>query len=406
MKIVIIGAGAAGCFAAANIPYQAENEVVVFEKSSKAMQKVKVSGGGRCNVTHACFDIPTLADQYPRGKQLLRKTLHHFGPEDTIQWFRARGVELVAEEDGRMFPKSNNAQTIIDCIWSAMMQQKVQVRFNKAVQNISAQPEGGYKIHFADGSFYHADKILIASGGFPKKEQYQWIEQLPQAIESPVPSLFTFNLPKHPITELMGLSTLVSIKINGTKHKESGPLLITHWGFSGPVVLRCSAWAARILHEKEYKFTISINWLHDKTEQELKEVLSQLRQYEGKQTVSGKNPFGLPRRLWEFFVQEMGIDNPTKWGALTATQQNKLIEKLLRDNYQIQGKTTFKEEFVTCGGVSLKDIHPNTMESRQHQGIYFAGEITDVDGITGGFNFQNAWTSAWIAAKAIAKQEV
>ncbi|MDI9319436.1 MAG: NAD(P)/FAD-dependent oxidoreductase [Phycisphaerales bacterium] len=403
MKIAIIGAGAAGCFAAANIPYHPDNEVVVFEKAARAMQKIKVSGGGRCNVTHACFDVADLVEKYPRGKQLLRKTFHQFNPKDTIAWFEKRGVNLKEESDGRMFPDTDDSQTIIDCIWGEMMRQKVQVRFSKGVIKIEAK-DAQYLIHFADKSQYLADKILIATGGFPKLEQYSWIEALPQKVEDPVPSLFTFNLPKHPITELMGVVTEASVKIAGTKFREQGPLLITHWGFSGPAILRCSAWAARALSEKNYHFNISINWLREATEQDLKEQITTLRQYEGKQLVAHKNPFGLPKRLWEYFIMRIGIAENTRWGDLPAAQQNKLIETLLRDVYEVKGKTTFKEEFVTCGGVLLKDIDPKTMESRNQKGIYYAGEITDVDGITGGFNFQNAWTSGWIAAKSIANQ--
>jgi predicted Rossmann fold flavoprotein len=400
MNIAIIGAGAAGCFAAANIPFEQGNEVVVFEKASKAMQKIKVSGGGRCNVTHACFDLQELTEKYPRGKQLLRKTFHRFSPADTISWFGQRGVKLKAEPDGRMFPVTDDSQTIIDCIWAAMMRQKVQVRFNKGLVSIEKQ-ESRFLLHFADKTTYTADKVLISTGGFPKKEQYQWIEHLPHTIEDPVPSLFTFNLPKHPITELMGLAAEVSVKIQGTKFKEQGPLLITHWGVSGPVVLRCSAWAARTLHDKNYHFTISINWLRDATDADLKEQIVYLRKEEGRQFLQHKNPFNLPRRLWEYLLERSGISDATRWGDLPALQQNKLLENLLRDTYEVKGKTTFKEEFVTCGGIELKDIDPQTMESRQHKGIYFAGEITDVDGITGGFNFQNAWTSAWIAANAM-----
>jgi len=399
MKIAIAGAGAAGCFAAANIP--AGHEVTVFEKTGKAMQKIKVSGGGRCNVTHACFDIDTLIGKYPRGKQLLRKTLHRFGPQDTIRWFTDRGVQLKTEADGRMFPVTDDSQTIIDCIWREMMQRGVQVFFHKSINRIE-QHNGGFILHFADGSRYEADKVLIATGGYPKAEQYQWLEALPHKVEPPVPSLFTFNTPKDPITELMGVASEVSLKIAGTKIAESGPLLITHWGFSGPAVLRCSAWAARALQEKNYHFTLLINWLQDTKDEELKEQLSQLRRNEGKQLVQHKNPFGLPRRLWEFLLQKAGVTDTTRWGELPAAQQNKLIELLLRDQYMIQGKTTFKEEFVTCGGIALPGIDPQTMQSRSIPGLYFAGEATDVDGITGGFNFQNAWSSGWIAARSIA----
>ena len=404
MKIAIIGAGAAGCFGAANIPASPGNEVVVFEKTGKVLQKVKVSGGGRCNVTHACFDIPELVSRYPRGKQLLRKTLYQFGPQHTINWFENRGVKLKAEADGRMFPVTDNSQTIIDAILQEMMKQGVQVRYHKAVERIE-KTTSGLLIHFSDKTTYEADKVLIATGGFPKIEQYKWIAELGHEIHEPVPSLFTFNIPKHPITELMGLSVPGAVvKISGTKITERGPLLITHWGMSGPVILRCSAWAARELHEKNYDFQIMVNWIGDVTEQDLREQIQYLRREHGKQFVQHKNPFELPRRLWEYQLQQCGIKEETRWGELPATQQNKLIEKLLRDTYPVKGKTTFKEEFVTCGGVNISEVNAQTMESKIVPGLYFAGEILEADGITGGYNFQHAWSSGWIAAQSMVRQ--
>jgi predicted Rossmann fold flavoprotein len=401
MRIAIIGAGAAGCFAAANIAAGEDVSVAVFEKTGKALQKVKVSGGGRCNVTHSCFEVPELVERYPRGKQILRKSLYHFSPTDTIEWFGARGVQLKTEADGRMFPTTDDSQTIIDCIWQEMMRKKVVVNYHKSVERIE-KLEKGFRIHFADKSNYEADKILIATGGYPKPEQYKWLQELGHTIQSPVPSLFTFNMPKHPITELMGVSVEnARVKVMGTKLAESGPLLITHWGMSGPAVLRTSAWAARELADKNYHFNIQVNWLHDVTDADLKEQIQQLRAEQGKQLVQHKNPFGLPRRLWEYMLGQIGVKEETKWGELPAAQQNKLIEHLLRDTYEVKGKTTFKEEFVTCGGVNLSEIDPKTMESRKVPGIYFAGEIMDVDGITGGFNFQAAWCSAYIASQAM-----
>lgn len=401
MKIAIIGAGAAGCFAAANISYSAENEVVIFEKTGKALQKVKVSGGGRCNTTHACFDVPELIGKYPRGKQLLRRTLHRFSPKETIAWFEERGVKLKTEQDGRMFPVTDNSQTIIDCLWQEMMQRKVKVFYNRTVSQIEKTGQG-FIIHFADGSNYTADKILIATGGFPKPEQYKWLLDLGHNIQAPVPSLFTFNMPKHPITELMGVSVAdATLKIAGTKITERGPLLITHWGMSGPVVLRTSAWAARELNERNYHFNIIVNWLGDTSEHDLKEIIQSQRQENGRQQVHHKNPFELPKRLWEYMLNRCEVKEDTRWGELSAKSQNKLIEYLIRDNYEVKGKTTFKEEFVTCGGISLSEIDPQTMESRLVPGIYFAGEILDVDGITGGFNFQHAWSSGYIAAQSM-----
>jgi hypothetical protein len=400
-QIAIIGAGAAGCFAAANIPFQDGVQVTVFEKTGKVMQKVKVSGGGRCNTTHALFDVPELVTRYPRGKQLLKKSLYRFSPEKTIDWFARHGVKLKAEADGRMFPITDDSQTIIDCVWQQMMQNKVQVKYHKSIDRITKAGEQ-IQLHFNDDTTFLADKVLIACGGFPKQDQYKWIVETGHTIQTPVPSLFTFNMPKHPITELMGVAVPdATVRITGTKISEHGPLLITHWGMSGPAVLRTSAWAARELSERNYEFNIQINWLLDVTEEELKEQLLDIRREQGKQSVGNKNPFNLPKRLWEYQLKNAGINEETKWGELPAAAQNKMINFLIRDAYDVKGKTTFKEEFVTCGGVKLSEIDPQTMESRIMKGLYFAGEILDVDGITGGFNFQHAWSSSFIASQSM-----
>lgn len=400
-QIAIIGAGAAGCFAAANIPFQDGVQVTVFEKTGKVMQKVKVSGGGRCNTTHALFDVPELVTRYPRGKQLLKKSLYRFSPEKTIDWFARRGVKLKAEADGRMFPITDDSQTIIDCVWQQMMQNKVQVKYHKSIDRITKAGEQ-IQLHFNDDTTFLADKVLIACGGFPKQDQYKWIVETGHTIQTPVPSLFTFNMPKHPITELMGVAVPdATVRITGTKISEHGPLLITHWGMSGPAVLRTSAWAARELSERNYEFNIQINWLLDVTEEELKQQLLDIRREQGKQSVGNKNPFNLPKRLWEYQLKNAGINEETKWGELPAAAQNKMINFLIRDAYDVKGKTTFKEEFVTCGGVKLSEIDPQTMESRVMKGLFFAGEILDVDGITGGFNFQHAWSSGFIASQSM-----
>lgn len=400
-KIAIVGAGAAGCFAAANIRYSVNKEVTIFEKTGKALQKVKASGGGRCNTTHACFDIQELLTKYPRGKQLLKKTLYQFTPQNTIDWFAKRGVKLKTEADGRMFPDTDDSQTIIDCIWQEMMCNKVNVRYHKSLDKLE-RSDNKWILHFADGTLYEADKVLITCGGFPKIDQYHWITDIGHTVQSPVPSLFTFNIPKHPITQLMGVSVQdVVIKISGAKISEQGPLLITHWGFSGPVVLRTSAWAAKELNEHNYDFNVVINWLGQTSEADIKEQIVGLRKLQGKQKLNAKNPFSLPRRFWEYQLTRLGISVDTRWGELSAVAQNKLIEMLIRDTYHITGKTTFKEEFVTCGGVTLSEIDPLTMQSRVAKGVYFAGEILNVDGITGGFNFQHAWSSAYIAAQQL-----
>lgn len=401
MKIAIIGAGAAGCFAAANMNQDAKNEIVIFERTGKSLQKVKVSGGGRCNVTHACYEVSTLLEKYPRGKQLLKKTLYQFGPKDTIHWFDSRGVHIKEEGDGRMFPISDDSQSIINCLMKELEKKKVRIEYQKSVENIEKQKDD-FLISFADKTSFIADKILIACGGFPKPDQYKWITSLGHSIEEPVPSLFTFNMPGNPINELMGVVVQdVVVKISGTKISSSGPLLITHWGMSGPAILRTSAWAARELATKDYQFAILINWLNGKTEKDLREDIARIRQSLGKQVVVNKNPFDLPKRFWEFQLWKLKIDPEVKWGEVSAKDQNKLIEALINDRYEVKGKTTFKEEFVTCGGVQLNEVDPATMESRIVPGIFFAGEILNVDGITGGFNFQHAWASGYIAAKSI-----
>lgn len=401
MRIAIIGAGAAGCFAAANIPYVEGREVVVFEKSSKALQKVKVSGGGRCNVTHACFDVPELIKRYPRGQRFLRKTLYQFSPQHTIDWFERRGVVLKTEDDGRMFPVTDSSQTIIDCLHREMQHNNVKVLYSKAVNRV-AKNNDVFVLQFNDGTIYEADKVLVACGGFPKAEQYNWIMASGHSIDIPVPSLFTFNLPKHPVTELMGISVPHAIvKIQGTKIVESGPLLITHWGLSGPVVLRCSAWGANHLNNAGYDFKISVNWTGEAGVEDMLNRIMAYRQDIGKQYIENHSMTGIPKRLWMYILQRSEIADNTRWGDLPAKMQNKLVNTLVNDEYHVFGKTTFKEEFVTSGGIKLSEVEPKTLESRVVPGLYFAGEILNVDGITGGFNFQHAWSSAYIAAKSM-----
>ena len=402
-EIAIIGGGAAGCFAAANVAATA-GRVTIYERSTDLMQKVKVSGGGRCNVTNAEPDMSVFADKYPRGKQLLRKTLQQFGPQQTNAWFDQRGVKLKAEPDGRMFPVTDDSQTIIDCIRREMNKRGVVVKYQKIVETVVAEGHG-FTLCFKDGSRAHADKVLLATGGLLKPGQFEWLTHMGHSVQPPLPSLFTFNLPNHPITKLMGVSVAdVSLKINGTKIVTRGPLLITHWGMSGPAVLRASAFAAKELAERQYEFHYTVNWLR-KTEAELKDDIAALRREKGKNQIVSGNVFGLPRRLWENLTSRAEVGPETRWGELSARSQQLLLQGLTSDVYGAKGKTTFKEEFVTCGGLTLAEINPNTMESRKQPGLYFAGEVMDVDGITGGFNFQHAWSSGWIAAKSISDGE-
>jgi len=401
--LIVIGGGAAGFFCAVNA---AKNNpalhVIIIEKSSKLLSKVKVSGGGRCNVTHHCFEVEALIKKYPRGQHFLKKAFHHFNTTHTIQWFEERGILLKTEADGRMFPQSNTSQTIIDCLLSEANNYSVEIMMNADVKQINKEADL-FHLQLADGRQLQADYVCIASGGFPKPEHFSWLQQLGHNIELPVPSLFTFNMPNNSITALMGISVEHAIvKIIGTKLSQEGPVLITHWGLSGPAILKLSAYAARELAQMQYHFAILINWLPQYNEQTLKEKWQLLRSQLASQAIGNKNPFNLPTRLWHYFLQQADVNADMRWSVITAKQQNKLIQTLVAQPFEVKGKTTFKEEFVTCGGIKLSEINASTMQSRIVPDLFFAGEIMDVDGITGGFNFQHAWTSGWIAAKAIA----
>ncbi len=403
-QLIIIGGGAAGIFCAVNAArIDPTLKVLVLEKSNKLLSKVKVSGGGRCNVTHACFEIPELIKKYPRGSQFLKKTFHQFFTTDTIQWFEDRGVLLHAEPDGRMFPTTNSSQTIIDCLLKEATKYNVSFELGAEVKTIQKNSEG-FAIQSSRGVNWFAHYVCIACGGFPKSTMFDWLIGLGHHISEPVPSLFTFNIPQHSITQLMGLSVPnAMVKIAGTKLHEQGPLLITHWGLSGPAVLRLSAWGARDLANSKYVFSINVNWLGDINEQILREDWPLFREQYSAQKIGNKNPFALPGRLWSYLLDQSGIDVNTRWAALKVKDQNKLIQLLTNSSFSVQGKTTFKEEFVTCGGILLNEINAQTLESKIVPGLYFAGEVMDVDGVTGGFNFQHAWTSAWIAAHLIQK---
>lgn len=406
-KLVVIGGGAAGFFCAVNAASQnRELEVLLVEKTNKLLSKVKVSGGGRCNVTHACFSIAEMIKKYPRGEKFLKKAFYHFFTTDTIDWFEKRNVKLKTEADGRMFPESDSSETIINCLLHEANKYKVEILMNREIANIGKdsleENKNLFQLTGKDGSVLEADFICVACGGFHKAEQYQWITNLGHSFESPVPSLFTFNVPKNPISELMGISLAnVRVSINGTKLFQNGSILITHWGFSGPAVLKLSAFAARALSKMNYDFSISINWLGDYHENSLLERLRLIRQELASKKIINKNPFNLPQRLWEYHLKQCEIIPDIRWADLPSKNQNQLAKQLCAQQFQVKGKTTFKEEFVTAGGIKLNEIDANTMQSKIVPGLFFAGEILDVDGITGGFNFQHAWTSGWIAAREI-----
>jgi hypothetical protein len=376
-------------------------QVTLLEKSSKLLSKVKVSGGGRCNATHACFEITELVKKYPRGQNFLKKTFHWFSPHDTIQWFAERGVPLKTEADGRMFPVTDHSQTIIDCLLKEADRYRVKIILQSEVVAVH-QLNPGFEISTAAQQQFQATAICIATGGYPKSAMFGWLQALGHHIEAPVPSLFTFNMPGNPVTHLMGVSVdSAEVKITGTRLVQEGPLLITHWGMSGPAILRLSAWGARELAVRNYTFNLLVNWVRGHTEHSLREAWPLIRNEYAAQKIGNKNPFGLPTRLWLYLLQESQVNVDLRWGELPARDQNRLIRNLTAKEFAVKGKTTFKDEFVTCGGIRLAEIDANTMQSRVLQGLYFAGEVMDVDGITGGFNFQHAWTSGWIAAKSI-----
>ncbi|CAN5183531.1 NAD(P)/FAD-dependent oxidoreductase [soil metagenome] len=400
-KLVIIGGGAAGFFCAVNAatPWL---DIVIVEKTNKLLSKVKVSGGRRCNVTHNCSSISEMIKNYPRGGNFLKKAFHHFFTTDTISWFEKRGVQLKTERDGRMFPVTDSSQTIIDALMREVNEQGIKILMNKDVQQIR-QDKGKFKVIFKDGNI-DADFVCIACGGFAKASQFEWIRQLGHSVEIPVPSLFTFNITDDPIKNLMGISVeKAAVKIMSSKYSYQGPLLITHWGFSGPAVLKLSSFAARELAEKHYDFIIQINWLPDIHEQHLREEFQKLRFRLSSQKIINRNPFNLPARLWEYLLIKSEINENVRWADLPSKQQNQLISNISACRFHVKGKTTFKEEFVTSGGIQLSEIEVNTMESKIVKNLFFAGEIMNVDGITGGFNFQHAWSSGWIAAMAIKK---
>jgi len=405
-KLLIIGGGAAGFFCAINAArLNPQLDVLIVEKTNKLLSKVRVSGGGRCNVTHACFEMEEMIRRYPRGTQFLKKAFHQFFTTDTIRWFSERGVELKTELDGRMFPVSNSSQTIIDCLLREVNKYRIEIVLNRDVRKL-AWVNSQFHVSFSNGEIVKADFVCIACGGYPKTTQFEWITELGHTIEEPVPSLFTFNMPGNPITDLMGVvveSTIV--KIIGTKLQEQGPLLITHWGMSGPVILRLSAWGARELAARQWKFSVMINWVSEYNEQSMREKFQELRFEIASQKINSKNNFGLPARLWEFLLVQSGIKPETRWADLPVKEQNKLIRNLCQYECTITGKTTFKEEFVTAGGIKLNEVSADTMMSKKIPNLFFAGEIVDVDGITGGYNFQHAWTSGFIAAKTIAERE-
>jgi predicted Rossmann fold flavoprotein len=400
MNIGIIGGGAAGFFAAIhtkeNFP---EAKVTILEKSKKLLSKVKVSGGGRCNVTNACSSISELSKAYPRGGKQLKKLFPLFNTKHTQEWFETRGIELVTQEDQCIFPASQDSQTIIDCFFSEADRLGVLIKISVSISEIIPLDKG-FQLKTTKDESLEYDKLIIATGGSPKRSGLDWLEKLGHKIETPVPSLFTFNMPNEPIKKLMGVVVEKTItRIKGEKLSAEGPLLVTHWGMSGPAILILSAFGARMLSERNYHFDIQVNWVNELNQNIVNEELNALvKTHENKQLQSIR-PYYIPTRLWHFLLEKVELPLDKRWGDIGKKGINKLLNILTNDEYEVRGKTTFKEEFVTCGGVSLESINMKTMESKVCPGLYFAGEVIDIDAITGGYNFQGAWTTGFVAGK-------
>lgn len=403
--VAIIGGGAAGFFTAVNAARLNRSlNVTIYEKSAKLLSKVRISGGGRCNVTHHCFEPEKLAKAYPRGSRMLRWSFEQFQPRHTVEWFEKRGVKLKAENDGRMFPVTDSSETIIQCFMEEARRYGVRIRTETGIDNIEPLKNGTFKLHIHNGSPVITDKVVVATGGSSRERAYGWLKELGHTIRQPVPSLFTFNFRDKIFSDLAGISVeSAEVHIEGTPYRETGPVLITHWGLSGPAVLKLSARAARELNEKEYRFHVRVNWLHHVKEKAVRAKLLEMKESHPKKLVTKQNEFPFPSRLWLRFTELAGINPQKKWAEVSNRDVHALIEQLLHARYDVQGKTTYKEEFVTSGGITLKEIDPDTLESKIVPGIYFVGEILDIDGITGGYNFQAAWTNGWLAANAIAR---
>lgn len=405
-RIVIAGGGAAGVFAAIACAEAAPGvEVIVLEHGPQLLAKVKISGGGRCNVTHACFDARELATQYPRGGRALIAAFEQFQPADTVAWFAARGVPLKTESDGRMFPATDSSQTIMDCLLQAARQAGAQLRTGCGVERIAPRSQGGFELALSGGTSLTCDKLLLATGGCRSAAHGQLAVSLGHTLEPPVPSLFTFHIATPWLRALAGVSVgSVQVAVADTRLRERGALLVTHWGLSGPAILRLSAWGARVLHERNYHCTLRVNWLPDWSAEQLAHEFQARRHSQPARCVVKSTLAPVPGRLWEQLALAAGMAADTRWAGLTRATQHRLVQQLLRTELPVSGKSLNKDEFVTCGGVRLSEVNFKTMESRIQPGLFFAGELLDVDGLTGGFNFQAAWTTGWIAGKAMARK--
>ncbi len=403
-RIIIVGGGAAGFFAAIACAEASPNAtVMLLEKGTHFLTKVRISGGGRCNVTHSCFDARELSTRYPRGARSLISIFQRFQPRDTIEWFAARGVALKLEADGRMFPTTDNSQTIIDCLVNAAHASGVELRTNCGMNSAKRRDGGGFDVTLSNGETLACDRLLLATGGCRAAVAGQLAASLGHTLEPPVPSLFTFHIDTPWLRELPGVSVaMIEASVPSAGLRERGPVMVTHWGLSGPVVLRLSAWGARELAAREYRFPLQINWLPHLTVEALTAELQRQKQANPARTIVNGSLSPLPSRLWEQLVLASGIKPVTRWAELSSSALHQLVQQLTRSEFPVTGKSLNKDEFVTCGGVRLGEVDFKTMQSRVCPGLHFAGELLDIDGITGGFNFQACWTTGWIAGRAMA----
>lgn len=407
MKIAIIGAGAAGCFAALHIrKFLPQADITLYEGGRKALAKVAVTGGGRCNLTNSFAQVGSLESVYPRGSRLMKRLLREFSHEDAYRWFEQAGIRLVTQDDECVFPASQNAMEIVDKLLWLLRQSNVKLMTGHRTIRIQPQPSG-YELHFAHGARIQADRVLVTIGGTPRLSSCQLFSELNLEISAPVPSLFSLCLKQHPLTQLMGtVVNEVSVGIVGTKMKASGPLLITHWGLSGPAILKLSSYGARWLHECGYKTRISVNWFGMQSESEVASILSELAVRHPQKQLQSVFPTRFNSRLWLHLLDYCQMNPTARWAELGRKSYNRMAAMMTNHQLEVDGKNKFKEEFVTCGGVALSQINPSTLECKKHPGLYFAGEVLDVDAITGGFNLQAAWTMGYVAAKAIGKRPI
>ncbi|MBX3044407.1 MAG: NAD(P)/FAD-dependent oxidoreductase [Candidatus Kapabacteria bacterium] len=402
MKVAVIGGGAAGFFAAINTKENfPDSELIIFEKSYKVLAKLRISGGGRCNVTNNCKTIDELCAGYPRGGRKLKGNFFTFSNQDTIKWFKNRGVATYPQDDNRVFPVSNDSETIINCLMNECTRLGIKIKTGYRVNSVNVLNDSRLEVIFNDnGQSFIFDKVIVATGGASKDSSLDWLEKLNHKIEKPIPSLFTFKIPNDNIVKLMGLSVEnTKVSIQSTNLQQSGSLLITHWGFSGPAVLKLSAFGARIIQEMNYQIKINVNWINENSYDYAKDQFLELLADNINKQIINLRPFSIPSRLWHYLVAKNDISQSKTCRELSKKELNRIVNVLTNDEYTVRGRTTFREEFVTCGGVSLESVNLKTMQSKKVKNLYFAGEVLDIDGITGGYNFQNAWTSGFIAAK-------